>query len=89
VLQAGDFQAAASKSYGAYTPASVGGWYSFDLTGAKAYINKYSTHSGRTQVRLRFKLGDNGNGVANYLGLYSGSAPAMYRPRLIVSYYVP
>jgi hypothetical protein len=88
-LQAGDFQASASKTYGAFKPALVAGWYSIDLTSAKAYINKVSTHSGLTQIRLRFKLDDNGNRVANYLRLHSGNAPTSSRPQLIVTYYLP
>jgi len=42
-----------------------------------------------TQIRLRFKLGDNGNAVANYLSLFSGNAPIDSRPQLIIQYYVP
>ncbi|MGC1379294.1 MAG: DNRLRE domain-containing protein, partial [Anaerolineales bacterium] len=88
-LQTGDFQAAASASYGPSAPAPVGGWYSFNLTGAKAYVNKLATASGLTQIRLRFKLDDNNNAIANYLSLFSGDAPAASRPQLIVTYYVP
>jgi hypothetical protein len=88
-LQVTDFQAAASKSYGPFTAALVGGWYSINLTSAKAYVNKLSTLSGLTQIRLRFKLDDNNNAVANYLSLYSGSAPVSSRPQLIIQYYVP
>jgi hypothetical protein len=87
-LQTSDFQATANRSYG-YKPSPVGGWYSFNLTGAKAYVSKTSSSSGRTQVRLRFKLDDNGNAVANYLRLYSGNASTAYRPQLVVTYYVP
>ena len=88
-LQAGDFQASASKTYGAFKPAVSGGWYSINLTSAKAYINKTSSHAGLTQIRLRFKLDDNNNRVANYLRLYSGNAPTSSRPQLIVTYYMP
>jgi hypothetical protein len=42
-----------------------------------------------TQIRLRFKLDDNNNNVANFLSLYSGNAGAANRPQLIVEYYVP
>jgi CSLREA domain-containing protein len=89
VLQAGDFQAKAHKSYGPFTPALSGGWYSIDLTSGKAYINKFDTLSGLTQIRLRFKLDDNNNAIANYLSLFSGDAPAASRPQLIIQYYVP
>jgi len=88
-LRTSDFQAAASKSYGAFHPALVSGWYSIDLTGAKGYVNKTSSSSGRTQIRLRFKLDDNNNAVANYLRLYSGNSTTSVRPRLVVTYYVP
>jgi predicted outer membrane repeat protein len=88
-LQTADFQTAASKTFGPFKPALVGGWYSIDLASAKAYINKLSTLSGLTQIRLRFKLDDNNNAVANYLSLYSGNAPAASRPQLIIEYYVP
>jgi hypothetical protein len=88
-LQTGDFQATASKSYGPFVLAPVGGWYSIDLTDAKAYVNKLATNSGLTQIRLRFKLDDNNNAIANYLSLYSGNAPVANRPQLAITYYVP
>jgi hypothetical protein len=86
-LQASDFQAKANKSYGPFKPAlSSGGWYSIDLTSGKFYIN---TFSGLTQIRLRFKLDDNNNAIANYLSLYSGNAGVASRPVLIIQYTVP
>ncbi len=88
-LQASDFQAAANASYGPFVLASVGGWYNINLTGAKAYINKLATNSGLTQIRLRLKLDDNNNAIANYLSLYSGNAAAASRPQLVISYTVP
>jgi hypothetical protein len=88
-LQTGDFQASASKTYGAFKPALVSGWYSIDLTGAKSNINKLSSHSGLTQIRLRFKLDDNNNKKAEYLSVYSGNASTSSRPQLIVTYYLP
>jgi len=88
-LQTGDFQAAGSQSYGPVVSAPVGGWYSFNLISAKAYIKKLATGSGLTQIRLRFKLDDNNNAIANYLSLYSGNAPAASQPQLVISYYVP
>jgi hypothetical protein len=89
-LQASDFQASASKSsYGPWTPSLLSNWYSIDLTGASAYVNKLSSNSGTTQIRLRFKLDDNGNRKANYLSLYSGNASASLRPQLVVTYYTP
>jgi len=89
MLQITDFQAAASKTYGPFTSDLVNGWYMLDLTSAKAYVNKLATNSGLTQIRLRFKLDDNNDVMANYLSLYSGNAPAASRPQLIVQYYVP
>jgi beta-lactamase superfamily II metal-dependent hydrolase len=89
VLQASDFQATAGQSYGPFLPALVGNWYSMNLINAKAYINKTSTNNGLTQIRLRFRLDDNNNTLANYLSLYSGNAPAASRPQLVITYYVP
>ena len=88
-LQPTDFQAVANKIIGPTNPALVGGWYSLNLTTGKAYINKLATNGGLTQVRLRFKLDDNNNTLANYLSLYSGNAPIASRPQLIIEYYVP
>jgi hypothetical protein len=88
-LQTADFQTAGSKTYGPFKPALSSSWYSIDLTSGKNYINKLSTSSGLTQIRLRFKLDDNNNTTANYLSLYSGNAGSSYRPQLIIEYYVP
>jgi hypothetical protein len=88
-LQVTDWQANANKTYGPFTPALTGGWYTFNLTSAKAYINKLATGSGLTQIRLRFQLDDNNNAIANYLSLYSGNGGATSRPQLIIEYYVP
>jgi hypothetical protein len=67
----------------------AGGWYTIDLTAGKAYINPLGAFSGLTQFRLGFKIDDNNDGVANYLSLYSGNAPAASQPLLILQYYVP
>jgi hypothetical protein len=89
-LQLTDWQAAAQKTIGPFKPALVGGWYEFNLTSIRAYINKLATGSGVTQIRLRFKLDDNNNTVANYLSLFSGNcATVTARPKLIISYYIP
>jgi hypothetical protein len=88
-FQTTDFQATASKLIGPYNAALVGGWYSIDLTGAAPFVNKLATGSGLTQMRLRFKLDDNNNALANYLSLYSGNATAASRPQLIITYIVP
>jgi uncharacterized repeat protein (TIGR02543 family) len=89
-LQVTDFQATATKAYGPFSPALSSNWYSFNLTAAQPYINKLATNSGLTQIRLRFKLDDNNNAIANILSLYSGNAAtAAYRPQLIITYTVP
>ncbi len=88
-LQASDFQAAASKSYGPFNFSNTHISYSIDLTSAKAYINKLATNDGLTQIRLRFKLDDNNNKVANFISLYSGNALAANRPQLVITYIVP
>jgi hypothetical protein len=88
-LQAADFQTAANKTVGPVKPTPNGGWYTLNLAGAKAFINKLASNGGLTQIRLRFKLDDNNNAVANYLSLFSGNAPLASRPQLIVEYYVP
>ena len=88
-LQAADFQTAANKTVGPLKPPLVGGWYSLNLTGAGNFVNKLATAGGITQVRLRFKLDDNNNAIANYLSLFSGNAPFASRPQLIVEYYIP
>jgi hypothetical protein len=49
-LQTSDFQTPASKTYGPFSPALIGGWYSINLTSAGPSINKLSTGSGLTQI---------------------------------------
>lgn len=88
-LQAIDFQAIASKTYGPFSPPLNDGWYSINLTSGKEYINKLSNNDGLTQIRLRFKLDDNNNTIANYLSLYSGNAATANRPQLVITYYLP
>ena len=88
-LAPGDWQAAAQKTVGPISVTPVGGFYTFDLTSAKAFINKTAANGGLTQIRLRFQLDDNNNGVANFLNLFSGNAGAGNRPQLIVEYYIP
>jgi uncharacterized repeat protein (TIGR02543 family) len=88
-LQNNDFEAVATKSYGPFNTALSGGWYSINLTAAKSYINKLATSSGLTQIRLRFKIDDNNNAIANFLSLYSGNAATTSRPQLIITYTVP
>ncbi len=71
-LEMTDWQAMGQKTVGPFSPALVRGGYFFDLTGAKAYINKLDTPSRFTQIRLRFKLDDNNNLQANYLTSIAG-----------------
>jgi CSLREA domain-containing protein len=68
-----------------YKPGISNGWYTINITAGKGKINK----TGNTQIRLRFKLDDNNNNVANFLSLHSGDARPVNRPQLIVEYYVP
>jgi hypothetical protein len=84
-----DFQAVTTKTYGPFKPALVSFQYSIDLTAASAFINTLPAASGLTQLRLGFKLDDNGNSIANFLSIYSGDAPASRRPQLIIQFYVP
>jgi len=88
-LQSVDFQSKAGKSIGPYKPTLRKNWYSLNLTNAKGFVNKLGTKGGLTQIRLRFKLGDNNNSVANYLRLYSGNASVASKPHLIIEYYIP
>ncbi len=88
-LQTSDFQTPASGTYGPFLTAPSGGWYNINLTAGKLHINKLAVLSGLTQIRLRFKLDDNNNAIANYLSLFSGNAPLASRPQLIIEYYVP
>ncbi len=88
-LSTADFRTSATRAYGPYSPALASGWYEIDLTAAKAYVNKTSSSSGRTQIRLRFKLDDNANNTANYVRLYSGDSSTPSRPQLVVSYFLP
>jgi CSLREA domain-containing protein len=83
-LQLTDFQTKGSQTLGAFKPIISGGWYSINLTPASEKINKL----GITQIRLRFKTGDNNNFAANVLNLYSGNAGSSNAPQLIVEYVV-
>jgi hypothetical protein len=90
-LQTSDFQAATSKTLGPTSPTPAnGGWFSLNLTAGKTFINPLATSGGLTQIRLRFKLDDNNNGVANFLSLHSSNSPTVgSRPQLVITYYVP
>ena len=84
-LALGDFKTVGDKTLGPFKPAFVGGGYSLDLSAANLQINAL----GDTQLRLRFKLDDNNNQVANYLKLYSGNADPANQPQLVIEYYLP
>jgi peptide/nickel transport system substrate-binding protein len=91
-LQLTDFQTAADKTIGPAKPSLTAGWYTITLSNTTYnYINKLASYqSGLTQLRLRFKLDDNNNAVANLLNLVSGNnATLANRPTLLVEYYVP
>lgn len=89
-LQISDFQSVGSGTFGPFSPALTNNAYSINLTGGQTLINKLTTNSGLTQLRLRFKLDDNNNGLANYLTLHSGNATAAAdRPQLMITYTVP
>jgi hypothetical protein len=89
-LSAADFQAAASSTYGPFSPVAASNTYSIDLTSAKDSINTLATSSGLTQIRLRFNLDDNNNAVSNYVKFYSGNySTTSSRPTLVIEYYLP
>jgi len=89
-LEAADFQASTTGSHMyRFTPALVSGWYNINLPTATVsdHINKASTLSGLTQIRLQFYTADNNNKKANYLRLYGGNSTS--RPQLVIEYFVP
>lgn len=89
-LQISDFQTAANQTFGPFMPSLVNNWYSINLNSASAQINKLSSNGGLTQIRLRFKIGDNNNTIANYLSLFSGNAVNNEdRPLLVIVYSLP
>jgi hypothetical protein len=90
-LQLMDFQKPASLTVGDFKPVLSGGWYTIRLPQSVfKYINKLAIHDGLTQFRLRFKLDDNNDAVANILNIMSGNrAVQAQRPELIIRYRVP
>jgi hypothetical protein len=87
-LAANDFQAAASKgSVGTFGNTPSAGWYAATLNNtAYPYINL----TGTTQLRLRFKLGDDNDDFSDYMKFFSGNAGVSAdKPLLIIQYYVP
>jgi hypothetical protein len=89
-LQAADFQTPANGTYGPFILTPASNRYTINLTGGKTNINILAANSGLTQIRLRFKLDDNDNAIANYLSLYSGNTTTVAnRPQLVITYSVP
>ena len=88
-LQAADFEFAPDAAgVGTFSPVSLGDdWYTADLVNAAfPSLNL----AGSTQFRIGFSLGDDNDGVSDLLKFYSGnSLTPIYRPVLIVQYYVP
>ncbi|MCQ3937567.1 MAG: hypothetical protein DPW18_11045 [Chloroflexi bacterium] len=86
-LQPADFKSAASKkNVLTYSKNKPGNWYTRSFTPDEfVYVNKL----GLTQFRLRFTKDDNNDFGADYLKIFSGSAAAGVRPKLIIQYYVP
>ncbi len=87
-LEAGDFQASATKLIGAsFSAAAASNWYSAVIPNTSyTYINK----AGNTQFRLRFNTNNNNDLGSDYLSFYSGDyATVSLRPQLIIKYYLP
>ena len=85
-LAAQDFQLSPTVSAGPLGALNRGGWYYVDLKTSKTGINP----AGLTQIRLRYSLGDNDNGIENVFKFYSGNyATVKLRPQLSVWYFVP
>jgi hypothetical protein len=86
-LQLGDFNALPSlNTAGLVSPNPLNGWYTSKLAASSL---KYVSKGGFTQLRLRFRLDDDNDKIADWLAFYSGDAMAGYRPVLEVNYYVP
>jgi cysteine-rich repeat protein len=87
-LVASDFQATASRSgVGTFKSTPKNNWY-FAVIGSTGY--PYISLNGTTQFRLLFLLGDNDNGVADYMRFFSGNySNAAARPTLVIEYYIP
>lgn len=89
-LETSDFQATTNGTYGPFKPALANSVYSIDLTSGKDKINKLVTGYGLTQIRLRFKLDDNNDAIANTMSLSSGNADSQAnRPQLWITYIIP
>jgi hypothetical protein len=82
-LTVGDFPATGSSSVAKVGATGVAGWHGAEI--GRSYLNT----TGTTQFRLRFALGDNNDGTANYLRFWSGNAATADRPQLLTKYFVP
>jgi len=80
-----DFEASYSKQVG-FNSTPVSNWYS---TNYNAAIWPYINLTGTTQFRVRFTLDDNNDFAADYLRFYSGNASMIYRPVLVIEYFLP
>jgi len=85
-LQASDFAAPVSPGAisGRFTNLTRN-WYAVTLSPSNLrFINKTSM----TQFRVRFRLDDNNNRLADYVRFYSGNSVEANQPKLIITYIV-
>jgi len=87
-LEACDFQAAPDLFVaGTIQPVLINGFYQ-TLLRPEAF--PYIHLAGRTQIRLRFSLDDDDDGVADYVRFYSGNyGDGRYKPVLVIYYTIP
>jgi hypothetical protein len=89
-LQLADFNFAPSATYGPFIPTIVGDVYNINLLSASGFINKVAVNNGITQIRVRLKLDDNNDAIANMLNISTGEATlAIDRPQLVITYTLP
>ncbi len=89
-MQITDFQTGIAGPYGPFISTPFNNIYHIDLTYGKTNINRLNANNGLTQIRLRFKLDDNNDNIANILYLYSGNAILEEnRPQLLITYTLP
>jgi glucose/arabinose dehydrogenase len=86
-LESTDFQAPANHmAMAGLLKTLPNGFYELPLNKGLVDINK----TGRTQLRLRFTLGDNNNNAHDFMNIFSGNySVAADRPTLIIKYYLP
>ncbi len=91
-LELRDFAAAPVRTtVGPFKPAPMA-WDRYTIalpSTAYASINKLNTNGEVTQLRLRFRVGDNNDSRANLISFYSGNAATAYRPVLVITYRAP